>query len=250
MPINLPFACPDLVLPISGAKPVGTISTSALSEWEKKFMAGLKLSISRSVQTDFEKWIVYLAYCDCFSLHMWKPTSGELRHIHLVPDLKISKDCDENTITVHAINEDDTSYQHIIQCNYGSETTGLYDFLICARNYDSAATVGDSVRVSLNQSETSEHSARPVEQVKTSLSKGAISSSRLSEGSEMTPEELEKYQKRQALGSLSRRMPSWMGATGTSRKSNGDFPSPEKQSSMSRLSNVFGNVQDDDEDES
>lgn len=255
MPSTLPFLCPDLVLPISGARPVGSVSTSIMSELEKKFMLGLKLSISRNVQTDFEKWIVYLAFFECFTLHMWKPSSGELRHIHLVPELKITKDDDENLIHVHAVNEDGSHSPYVIQCASGAETTELFDFLIRAQIYDPAESAVEEI-ISTSEGEIEEKSeSRYVEET---TSRETVSS-RHNDGMEMTAEEFEKYQKRQALGSLSRRVPSWKGVPGGSSrgKNSGDkldsHPPPsrvfqEKQSSVARLSNVFDNVDDDDND--
>lgn len=114
--LPLPFQCPDLVMPISGrirsSQSQGSTTIlggqndsfdfTTLTELEKKFLLGLKLLINENgeindlgkYQTD--QWIVWMAYQHHhFILHLWKPSTGELKQISF-KDVQLLPEFDEN----------------------------------------------------------------------------------------------------------------------------------------------------------
>ena len=232
----LPFKCPSMMFPISGLKSPG--NSQNLHELEKKFLSGTKLSVSRSRDTEFEKWIAYLAYNHHFILYMWKPSSGELKQIDLIPGLKIFADEEDKTVIIHAVDDNGTAVQTIMQSDSLTESSSLYEFLVRARDFDPAAV-------------PSSQEPPPSQESTLSL--------RYSDGTVMSPEDLERHQKRQALASLSMRQPSWKGSAPPPRSGKAAPPSVSLQKStsqdgsssagraslVSRLSNVFGNVGED-----
>jgi len=204
-----------------------------ISKLEGKLMQGMKLSISREIGTEFSKWVVWLAHCNGeYVLHLWKPTSGELKSIVLDQSISVDNDHDDKLITLsyHLNNE---RQRCVVDCEDSELMSELSRILVtAARQEISISTAPSSSKVGHI------HTPHGADETKSSVRKSS------SDG-DISDESEEKQRKRVALGSISLRPMNVSRGRGGGRKIN----TLTNRHSAPNLSTPRGHDDEHDEDQ-
>jgi hypothetical protein len=213
VPLPLPFKCPDLVMPISGRissqrHPVDGFEFTALSELEKKLLLGLKLVLSDDIGLETEQWIVWLAYQNGFVLHMWKPITGELKHMNM-KNASVLPDFEGVTVKYLRVTSPESSF---VVVNDG------YPFMDELCQLIEAAVSPGMISPRLprvtSPSDAGTQRQPPTPNSKEiSIRESSLNNRETESSSPLSAEDLEKQRKRKAIGSVSMRRLSLTGRT-------------------------------------
>lgn len=124
MSVDIVFS--KAVLPISGLVNSADIINNITSV-ESSFLLGRDMFIAIDASDHYELWKVYLSFEEVYTLHMWRPGTGDMRTLQMQEEVSVYKEGVQVTIN-------DTSCTYRATFESESEAETVFEFLIKCRS--------------------------------------------------------------------------------------------------------------------